>query len=148
VCVASLIGTGTSQQPQKRNTLKRSRSVAREGTQQQHIAQDFSYGEQDNEDASEKSHTFYISDIDELKKFFKCRLNELTMRPVRPIVTAWIKQLEPKRLSLYGTYHGKLPKDKPPGCTPPWWPYDVPYQEPSHLHKTGKSHLTVTTLVT
>jgi hypothetical protein len=141
VCVAFLIGTGTSQQPQKR---KRSRSVA----QQQHIAQNFSDSEQDNEDASEKSHTFYINDINKLIKFFKCRLDELTMKPLRPIVTAWIRQLEPKRLSLYGPYHKKLPKDKPLGRTPPWWPNDVPYQEPSHLDKTGKSHLTVTTLVT
>jgi hypothetical protein len=125
-------------------TLKRSRSGRR--TQQQLIAQGFSDGEQDNEDAS--AHTFYIGNINELMKFFERRLDELTMRPLRPIVTAWIRQLEPKRLSLYGGYHKELPKDQPLGRTPPWWPQDVPYLEPSHLDKKGRSHLTVTTLVT
>ena len=84
MCDASLIGTGTSQQPQKR---KRSRSVAHGHTQQQHIAQNFSDDEQDNKDASRKSHTFYIGDIDELMKFFKRRFDELTMNPLRTVVT-------------------------------------------------------------
>jgi hypothetical protein len=143
VCDASLIGTGTSQK-----TLKRSRSVARGRTQQQHITQDSRDSKQDNEDASGTSQTFYISNINELMKYFKRRLDELTMKPLRPVVTEWIKLLEPKRLSLYGPYHNNLPREQPLGCTPPWWPQDVPYKEPSHLFKTGKSHLTVTTLVT
>jgi hypothetical protein len=131
-----------------RERSKRSRSVACGRTQQQHIAQDFSDVEQENEDAGKKSHTFYIGDIDKLMTFFRCRLDELTMKPLRPIVTAWIKQLEPKRLSRYGRYHKKLSRDQPSGCTPPWWPHNVPYEEPSHLDKARKSHLTVTTLVT
>lgn len=61
------------------------------------------------------------------------------MKPLRPIVTAWIKQLEPRRLGAYGPYHKQLPSQQPPECTPPWWPGDVPYEEPSHLDKTGKS---------
>ena len=88
--------------------------------------------------ATEQSYTFYIGDIDELKRFFRRRLDELTMKPVRPIVTAWIKQLEPKRLSRYGPYHKKLPKEQPEERTPPWCPRDVPYEEPSHLDKGGK----------
>ena len=141
MCDASLIGTGTSQQPRKR---KRSRSVSRQHIKE-HTAEDVSDYKQENEDAR----SFDIGDIDELMYFFKCRLEALTMKPLRPIVTAWIKLLEPERLSLYGVYHKKLPKDQPQGCTtPPWWPQDVPYQEPSHLQKAGESHLTVTTLVT
>jgi hypothetical protein len=62
------------------------------------------------------------------------------MKPLRPIVTAWIKQLEPKRLSHYGPYHKKLPKEQPPASTPPWWPHDVPYEEPSHLDKNGNTY--------
>jgi hypothetical protein len=97
------------------------------------------YDDRDVRVATEHSHTFYIGDVDELTRFFRRRLDELTMRPLRPIVTAWIKQLEPKRLSQYGPYHKKLPKDQPPECTPPWWPHTVPYEEPSHLDKTGES---------
>jgi hypothetical protein len=138
VCDASLISTGTFPQPQKRNTFKRSRSVSR--------GQDLS--DQDNEDGSEEMHSFYIGNINELIKFFERRLDELTMKPLRPIVTAWIKQLEPKRLKKYGPYHGNMSRDKPRECYPPWWPHNVPYLEPSHLEKAGKSHLTITTLVT
>ena len=85
-----------------------------------------------------KSYTFYIGDVDELKRFFRRRLDELTMKPVRPIVTAWVKLLEPKRLTRFGPYHKKLAREQPPQCTPPWWPQDVPYEEPSHLDKAGK----------
>ena len=74
----------------------------------------------------------------ELKRFFRKRLDELTMKPVRPIVTAWVKLLEPKRLTRFGPYHKKLPNEQPQECTPPWWPRDVPYEEPSHLDKDGK----------
>jgi hypothetical protein len=140
VCDASLISTGTFPQPQKRDRFKRSRSVSR--------GQNISDGDQDNEDGSEIMHSFYIGNTDGLIKFFQRRLDELTTKPLRPIVTAWIKQLEPKRLSRYGRYHKKLSRDQPSGCTPPWWPHNVPYLEPSHLEKAGKSYLTVTTLVT
>lgn len=88
------------------------------------------------------AHNFHIGDLDALKKFFRRRLDELTTKPVRPIVTAWLKLLEPKRLTKYGRYHKKLPKDQPSECTPPWWPYDVPYEEPSHLDKTCELLLT------
>jgi hypothetical protein len=138
VCAASLIGTGTFQQPQKR---KRSRSVARRRTQQQHIAPE-------NEDASKNSYTFDIGNIDEWMKFFRRRLHELTMMFLRPVVSAWVIRLEPNRLSLYGRYGRRYDKNPPSGRTPPWWPYNIPYREPSRLSKKGKSHLTVTTLVT
>lgn len=88
---------------------------------------------------TKQSYTFYIGDIAKLKKFFRRRLDELTMKPLRPIVTAWIKQLEPKRLSHYGPYHKKFPGEVSAKLTPPWWPSDVRYEEPSHLDKAGKS---------
>jgi hypothetical protein len=107
----------------------------------QHLSDDGDdelYDSRDATVATEKSYTFFIGDVKGLERFFRRRLDELTMKPVRPIVTAWVKLREPKRLSLYGPYHKKLAKDMPQGCTPPWWPQDVPYEEPSHLDKTGK----------
>lgn len=87
---------------------------------------------------TEQSTTILISDIDKLKQFFRHRFDELTMIPVRKMVTRWVKQLEPKRMVGYGPYHKQLPKDKPKNETPPWWPGDVPYVEPAHLDKEGK----------
>ncbi|KAH7386760.1 hypothetical protein DE146DRAFT_635556 [Phaeosphaeria sp. MPI-PUGE-AT-0046c] len=84
---------------------------------------------------TESSRTFLISDIDGLQKFLRHRLAELTMKPVRGMVTRWVKQLEPKRKGGYGPYHKMLPKDAPKDATPPWWPQIVPYVEPAHLEK-------------
>jgi hypothetical protein len=99
---------------------------------------DEQYDDRDASVPTAKSYTFYIGDVKELKRFFRKRLDELTMKPVRPIVTAWVKLLEPKRLTRFGPYHKKLPNEQPQECTPPWWPRDVPYEEPSHLDKDGK----------
>ncbi|EUC38042.1 hypothetical protein COCCADRAFT_83933, partial [Bipolaris zeicola 26-R-13] len=129
------------------STRKRTRSSRRK-LRSQPIAQstrdeeDGQLGE-DVKITTEQTYTFYIGDIDELKKFFRRRLDELTMKPLRPIVTAWIKQIEPKRLSRYGRYHKQLPKDQPEECSPPWWPRDVNYEEPSHLDKAGLLTLAV-----
>ncbi|RMZ73230.1 hypothetical protein GMOD_00009040 [Pyrenophora seminiperda CCB06] len=119
---------GNKKVPQRR-TRKRTRATV----------QDSSEDDNDLGDANipdDAAYHFHIGDLDALRKFFRRRLDELTTKPVRPIVTAWLKLLEPKRLSVYGRYHKKLPKDQPPACTPPWWPHDVPYEEPSHLDKT------------
>ncbi|KAF1947032.1 hypothetical protein EJ02DRAFT_171497 [Clathrospora elynae] len=156
--------TPATYRPRRRKTIKRSRSVAR-GSHSPHSAvQDSTDDENEYEHeheyaraaedggrhawdmvrvATDQSHTFYIGDVDELSKFFRRRLDELTMKPVRPIITAWIKQLEPKRLSQYGPYHKQLPGDLPPHRTPPWWPHNVPYEEPSHLDKAGLLALAV-----
>lgn len=127
----------------QKNPRKRTQSTRRKLRSQpvtQAISDDEENGQQ-NKDfkiTAEQSYTFYIGDIPELKRFFRRRLDELTMKPLRPIVTAWIKQLEPKRLSHYGAYHKKFPREMSPETTPPWWPSDVRYEEPSHLDKTGK----------
>lgn len=134
----------------KRNTLKRSRSVAQASAQTQSQAQD---DEEEFEDdghertSNEAAYTFYVGDFDQLTKFFRRRLEELTMKPLRPIVTAWIKQLEPRRLGSYGPYHKKMPSQRPPHCTPDWWPRDVRYEEPSHLDKTGMMVETILIIV-
>jgi hypothetical protein len=126
--------------PTRQNTRKRNRSNARVAAPEYSDDEnDEQYDDRDLKVATELSYTFYIADIEQLIKFFRRRLDELTMKPLRPIVTAWIKQLESKRLTIYGPYHKKLPKDMPAGSTPPWWPLDVPYEEPSHLDKQGKS---------
>lgn len=113
---------------------RRIRSVTPKQTQQ--AAKD----EEDddaNYSTSKVSYTMYIGNVGELITFFRRRFTELTMKPLRPIVTAWIKALEPTRLGSYGPYHKTLPKDQDPQCTPAWWPEDVRYEEPSHLNKSS-----------
>ncbi|KAH7348123.1 hypothetical protein BKA66DRAFT_516742 [Pyrenochaeta sp. MPI-SDFR-AT-0127] len=129
----------TTPRAAKRKAHKRSRFVARpQYTTAQYPSEDEDDAECDDEDVrvlTEESYSFYIGDFIEVMKFFRRRFDELTMKPVRSMVTAWIKQLEPRRLSVYGPYHKQLPSEHPPECTPPWWPRDVPYNEPSHLSK-------------
>jgi hypothetical protein len=133
-----------------RNVLKRTRSVA------QGLAQSPNEREAINEDnntntnegdekadkelvvVTETSKTFHVGDVDALKIFFRQRIDELTMKPVRGMVTTWLKQLEPKRKGGYGPYHKLLPSQAPEDATPPWWPRTVPYIEPAHLDKDGK----------
>ncbi|KAI8930713.1 hypothetical protein NX059_012322 [Plenodomus lindquistii] len=125
----------------KQKSLKRSRSVAcgpaNHQAHIQHDDEDICDDDTDIAASDETANTFYVGDIDRLSKFYRRRLEELTMKPLRPIVTAWIKQLEPRRLGSYGPYHKKMPSQRPPQCTPEWWPHDVRYEEPSHLDKTG-----------
>ncbi|KAF1850924.1 uncharacterized protein K460DRAFT_400958 [Cucurbitaria berberidis CBS 394.84] len=134
-------GSSVAPKSPRQKTLKRSRSVAR-GLSQHRPTQVSSEDEEDDDNddkdvivLTEKSFSFYIGDIEEMKKFLRRRFDELTTRPLRTIVTAWIKQLEPRRLGGYGPYHKQLPSEQPSECTPPWWPQDVPYNEPSHLSK-------------
>jgi hypothetical protein len=118
--------------------LKRSRSVAQGPSADRKTALDEDDAEEGKEvdDAiTNESHTFYIGDIPALKKFLHCRFDELTMKPLRGIVTHWVKLLEPRRLGDWGKYHEKLPSEAE---TPPWWPKTVIYKEPSHLKKNGK----------
>lgn len=138
-------------QQSRRRTLKRSRSVTCTATQ--HQSQSHHDDEEDFDDdnevrtSNEAAYTFYVGDVDQLSKFYRRRLEELTMKPLRPIVTAWIKQLEPRRLGSYGPYHKKMPSQRPPECTPDWWPRDVRYEEPSHLDKTGLLKVAVTMML-
>ncbi|KAH6201049.1 hypothetical protein HBI53_149330 [Parastagonospora nodorum] len=138
----------------KRNVLKRTRSVAQELAQHPspHEATDDDQAntksggdELDNEVAvvTEASKTFHIGDIEALQVFFRQRIDELTMKPVRGMVTSWVKQLEPKRKGGYGPYHKMLPSEAPEDATPPWWPHNVPYIEPAHLDKDGLLSLAV-----
>ncbi|KAI0578281.1 DUF2841 domain-containing protein [Pyrenophora tritici-repentis] len=117
----------------ERRKRKRTRAIVQDSSEDDI---DDHYGPRDVTISTHTAYHFHIGDLDALKKFFRRRLDELTTKPVRPIVTAWLKLLEPKRLSIYGRYHKKLPREQPPACTPPWWPHDVPYEEPSHLDKT------------
>ena len=95
---------------------------------------------------TEESYSFYIGDIDAFKKFLTRRFDELTMKPLRGIVTGWVKLIEPKRLGDWGKYHEKKSSEAE---TPPWWPKDVIYKEPSHLKKEGKcDHLPCRTCLT
>lgn len=133
----------------KRNVLKRTRSVAQglaqhpsapEASDDNHANTRSGGDEVDDEVAvvTESSRTFHIGDIKALQIFFRQRIDELTMKPVRGMVTSWVKQLEPKRKGGYGPYHKMLPSDAPDDATPPWWPRNVPYIEPAHLDKDGK----------
>ncbi|KAJ4353878.1 uncharacterized protein N0V89_005608 [Didymosphaeria variabile] len=84
--------------------------------------------------------TFSIGDVESLQAFYAARFRELTMKPMRDVVTAWVKRLEPRRQKKYGPYQryeynddsdGRLDRKK--SIKPPWWPTAVPYVEPSHL---------------
>jgi hypothetical protein len=97
--------------------------------------------DQDREVVKDESYTFYIGDIEQLQKFMRQRFNELTMKPLRGIVTNWIRLLEPRRLGAYGKYHEMLPSEMPKDATPPWWPKTIIYKEPSHLKKHGTSFM-------
>ena len=45
--------------------------------------------------------SFHMGDIDGLKIFLKHRVDELTMRPLRGVVTAWLVQLKPQYVFKY-----------------------------------------------
>lgn len=114
--------------------LKRTRSIAQ--------GFDAAAGDTDPENmelftekAAEESYTFYIGDTEAFKKFLRRRFNELTMKPLRDIAKEWIKLIEPRRLGHWGKYHNMKPSE---AKTPPWWPQDVIYKEPSHLTKEGE----------
>jgi hypothetical protein len=126
----------------RRNVLKRSRSVAQDLSHPSRPQQTSDEDGNDHDDETmvqtESSRTFHVGDIKALKTFLRYRIDELTMKPVRGMVTAWLRQLEPKRKGGYGPYHKMLPCDAPADATPPWWPHNVPYVEPAHLDKDGK----------
>jgi hypothetical protein len=66
------------------------------------------------------------------------------MKPLRPIVTEWVRLLVPCRQTLYGPYHKRHPEtDAPADFAPPWWPTGVDYFEPSHLPKNRLLDLAV-----
>ena len=128
----------------KSKSLKRSRSVAqglalaRQTDVTNEDVNEFNQANVDNLSAqvvTEESHTFYVGDIGAFKEFLYYRFDELTMKPLRGIVTHWVKLLEPRRLSDWGKYHEMLPSEAE---SPPWWPRTVIYKEPSHLKKSGK----------
>ncbi|KAF1933608.1 uncharacterized protein M421DRAFT_201058 [Didymella exigua CBS 183.55] len=127
----------------KSKSLKRSRSVAQGlGPNRKAVTDDTSFEDAESavEVVTEESHTFYIGDIDAFKKFLTRRFDELTMKPLRGIATHWVKLIEPRRLGDWGKYHEMKPSEAE---TPPWWPRDVIYKEPSHLKKEDLSTLAV-----
>ncbi|KAJ4329562.1 hypothetical protein N0V87_010750 [Didymella glomerata] len=89
---------------------------------------------------TEESHTFYIGDIEAFRKFLTRRFDELTMKPLRGIAGHWVKIIEPRRLTDWGKYHEMKPSE---AKTPPWWPQDVIYIEPSHLTKEDLTTLAI-----
>ncbi|KAF9733833.1 hypothetical protein PMIN06_010466 [Paraphaeosphaeria minitans] len=93
---------------------------------------DAQYANEEGESTANITTSFSIGDVDSLKNFYTARFRELTMKPLRDIVTAWVKRLEPKRQKKYGPYH-QYSDTCPDQSKPPWWPVDVPYVEPSHL---------------
>ena len=95
-------------------------------------------------EASPVPKTFRIGDIASLQIFYATRFRELTMKPMRDIVTAWVKRLEPKRQKKFGPYQ-RYDLDplsvRAKSTKPPWWPTEIPYVEPSHLKLERKSRL-------
>ncbi|KAF3035970.1 hypothetical protein E8E12_007568 [Didymella heteroderae] len=127
----------------KSKSLKRTRSVAQGLARNRKAVADDTNPEDAEptvEVVTEESHTFYIGDIDAFKMFLTRRFDELTMKPLRGIATHWVKLIEPRRLGDWGKYHEMKPSEAE---TPPWWPQDVIYKEPSHLKKEDLSTLAV-----
>ena len=126
--------------PQRTRKRKRTRAIVQDSSEDDNEEQ---HGSRDVDISSDPAHQFHIGDLEQLKLFFRRRLDELTTKPVRPIVTAWLRLREPKRKHIYGSYNKILPRDQSPGSVPPWWPDGIPYQEPSHLDKKCKPPLTL-----
>lgn len=123
----------------KSKSLKRTRSVAQGlAPNRKAVTGDTTPGDVEPtvEVVTEESHTFYIGDIEAFRKFLTRRFDELTMKPLRGIAGHWVKIIEPRRLTEWGKYHEMKPSEAEK--TPPWWPQDVIYKEPSHLTKEGK----------
>jgi hypothetical protein len=106
-------------------------------------------GDNEDEKSDDEANTanneqigFLTSEFEKLKTFLRIRLEELTMKRLRPIVTEWVKLLVPQRQALYGPYH-KRHAEAPAEPAPPWWPAGLQYVEPSHLPKTGVLDLAV-----
>ena len=140
--------------PSKRRTQKRPHTATGRGTRDRAALIRDSSEDGDNEDerCTDRPATtsigpiaFLTSDFEGLKKFLRMRLEELTMKPLRPIVTEWVKLLVPRRQAMYGPYHKRHPdEDAPaPDPAPHWWPTGIEYIEPSHLPKTGVLDLAV-----
>lgn len=119
--------------------VKRGRPITRARSQRQVANEDDEYNGENDSDADLtpkriRTETLYINNIEGLLKFYRHRFDELTMKPMRKIITEWVSRLEPQRQSKYGKYDNKLPS-KRTALSPPWWPSDCPYREPSHLKR-------------
>ncbi|KAL5399477.1 hypothetical protein PMIN03_010617 [Paraphaeosphaeria minitans] len=121
---------GVAAPSNKSHTRKRRRTRS----QSHHYVQDKAAAE--DCEATQVPKTFSIGDVVSLQAFYVTRFRELTMKPMRDIVTAWVKRLEPKRQKKYGPYQRydvDHRSDKVKSIKPRWWPADIPYVEPSHL---------------
>ncbi|KAJ4286953.1 hypothetical protein N0V90_012833 [Kalmusia sp. IMI 367209] len=77
-------------------------------------------------------HSFDFGDIKGLRHFLFTRFKEVTLKPLRYIVTAWIHWIQPNRRKIYGAYNSRTNKHESSEL-PPWWPTTVPYDEPTRL---------------
>jgi hypothetical protein len=135
----------TACRPSAVASSKKARSRKRQRTRNQdHNHDDAHYADEEGEATANVLMSFNIGDVESLKQFYAVRFRELTMKPMRDVVTAWVKRLEPKRQKKYGPYQRYDPDRRPEqskSVKPPWWPVDVPYIEPSHLKLQRKSRL-------
>ncbi|KAJ4286342.1 hypothetical protein N0V90_013376 [Kalmusia sp. IMI 367209] len=83
-------------------------------------------------DKCNEIHDLSLNDAKGLEHFMTVRLKELTTRPLRDILTIWIKNIEPRRQKIYGTYDGskRIPEED---VLPSFWPSTVSYAEPRLL---------------
>jgi hypothetical protein len=117
--------------------LTRARSKRRADEEEDECHED-EITDQDSVPKRTRTETMYINNIEALTRFYRRRFDEMTMKPLRKIITEWVGRLEPQRQSKYGRYDNKLPsrRDEP---SPPWWPSYCPYREPSHLKRERES---------
>ncbi|PVH93533.1 hypothetical protein DM02DRAFT_634475 [Periconia macrospinosa] len=109
--------------------VKRARS-----TRRRHASNDLEHEDPDPVPRRSEEYALLISDESAIKAFYQVRFKELTMKPLRQIVTAWDRRLAPQRNNSFGRYDKRITPALNPGCRcPPWWPSNAPYNEPSHL---------------
>jgi hypothetical protein len=125
--------------PAKPRGVKRGRPSTRARVQQRVDSEEDECNDDEEDDLNSaprrtRTETLYINNLEALTKFYRRRFDEMTMKPLRKIITEWVGRLEPQRQSKYGKYDNKLPS-KRSEPSPPWWPSYCPYREPSHLKR-------------
>ncbi|KAF2755819.1 hypothetical protein EJ05DRAFT_78943 [Pseudovirgaria hyperparasitica] len=69
-----------------------------------------------------------FADRDAVNKFLRKRIHDLQQLALKAVLKQWIKSVEPRKQSKYPYVAGKYP---------PWWPSNIRFKEPDHLHLHG-----------
>ncbi|KAF2788123.1 hypothetical protein K505DRAFT_342363 [Melanomma pulvis-pyrius CBS 109.77] len=121
----------------KRKAVPRTRSAPKPKSQRRSRVKGRFHAEEDNDNSVSVStvstHDLYLGDCEGMAFFYQTRCHEVNQTFLKQVVTRWLLALDRHRKRRYSSYTKKLPTEMPEGSTPPWWPRDIPYIEPSHL---------------